>query len=203
MTETETGKILAVIADAYPQYLKGRNPETTVKLWHVLFEAETYAEVNAALLAYISTDEKGFAPAPGKLKAIIADAKVPDNEMTETEAWAKVARATANGLYNSAEEFAKLPETVQQVVGSPAMLREWAMMDAETFQSVAASNFMRSYRARTNYVRETMKLPPAVLEVLGTLSNALKLQDQGQQKLMDGGNTDESGKATASQADGV
>ncbi len=178
MTETETGKILAVIADVYPQYLKGRNPENSIKLWHTLFSEETYREVNAALLAYIATDEKGFPPAPGKLKAIIVDAKMPYNEMTESEAWARVARATADSLYNSAEEFAKLPDTIQRVVGSPAMLREWAMMDAETFHSVAMSNFMRSYRARTCYVRENMKLPPAVKEVLGTLSNAMRLQEQ-------------------------
>lgn len=178
MTETETGKILSVIADVYPQYSKGRNPESAIKLWHTLFTEESYREVNAALMAFISTDEKGFPPAPGKLKAIIADAKVPENEMTETEAWAKVAKAASNSLYNSASEFAKLPETIQHVVGSPAMLREWALMDAETFNSVAASNFMRSYRARVGHVRESMKLPPAVKEVLGTLSETLRISDK-------------------------
>lgn len=178
MTETETGKILSVIADVYPQYSKGRNSESTIKLWHTLFAEESYREVNAALMAFISTDEKGFPPAPGKLKAIIADAKVPENEMTETEAWTKVAKAASNSLYNSASEFAKLPETIQHVVGSPAMLREWALMDAETFNSVAASNFMRSYRARVGHIRESMKLPPAVKEVLGTLSETLRISDK-------------------------
>lgn len=177
MDKTETGKILAVIADVYPQYSKARNPESVIELWQMLFTEESYQEVNAALLAFLSTDEKGFPPAPGKLKAIIADAKMPNNEVTEAEAWAMVAKATRNSLYNSAEEFAKLPETVQRVVGSPSMLREWAMMDSETLNSVAASNFMRSYRARVGHVREAMKLPPSVKQALGALSNALRMPE--------------------------
>lgn len=177
MDDVETSQILAVIADVYPQYSKGRNPESAIKLWQTLFAEESYQEVNAALLAFISTDEKGFPPAPGKLKAIIADAKLPDSETTEAEAWAMVAKATRNSLYHSAEEFARLPETVQRVVGSPSMLREWAMMDSETLNSVAASNFMRSYRARVWHVRESMKLPPSVKQALGALSSALRMPE--------------------------
>ncbi|MGN1367382.1 MAG: replicative helicase loader/inhibitor [Aristaeellaceae bacterium] len=177
MNEIETGKILSVIADVYPQYSKGRNPESTITLWRTLFSEESYQEVNAALLYYLSTDEKGFPPAPGKLKAIIADAKLPDSGTTETEAWAMVARATRNSIYNSREEFNRLPEEIQRVVGSPAMLREWAEMDTETFNSVVSSNFMRSYRARIGHVREAMKLPPAVKEVLGSAVSAMRMPD--------------------------
>ena len=88
-----------------------------------------------------------------------------------------VQKATRNSLYNADKEFAALPEDVQRSVGSPSVLREWAMMDTETLNSVVASNFMRGYRARAVQVREMQKLPPAVREVFGLLGDTFRLPE--------------------------
>ena len=177
MTIKEAAKLIAVIAEVYPRFMDGRNIETTVSLWHKIFAGDAYAEVEAAFFAFVSTDEKGFPPAPGALRALLNKLKQPEGETTETEAWAMVQKATRNSIYNADKEFAALPEDVQRSVGSPAVLREWAMMDTETLNSVVASNFMRGYRARAVQVREMQKLPPAVREVFGLLGDALRLPE--------------------------
>lgn len=126
MTELEAGKIVAIIAEAYPRFLDGRSIENTVTLWHRIFEADPYPEVEAAFFAFVSSDEKGFPPAPGALRAILDKLRKPKDETTETEAWALVRKACGNSLYNAAEEFEKLPADIQRCVGSPSQLRDWA-----------------------------------------------------------------------------
>lgn len=177
MTIKETAKLIAVIAEVYPRFMDGRNIQSTVTIWQKIFSGDGYAEVEAAFFAFVSTDEKGFAPAPGALRALLNKLRQPQGETTETEAWAMVQKATRNSIYNADKEFAALPEDVQRSVGSPSVLREWAMMDTETLNSVVASNFMRGYRARAVQVREMQKLPPAVREVFGLLTDAFRMPE--------------------------
>jgi hypothetical protein len=177
MTEVETGRLIAVIAEIYPRFLDGRNIESTVSLWQKIFARDSYKEVEAALFAFVSTDEKGFPPAPGAIRSLLNKLQQPEGETTETEAWAMVQKATRNSIYNADKEFAALPEDVQRCVGSPSTLREWAMMDTETLNSVVSSNFMRGYRARAVQVREIQKLPPAVREVFGILGDAFRMPE--------------------------
>lgn len=79
------------------------------------------------------------------------------------------------GLYNAREEYDKLPPVVQCVVGSSSQLKEWAMMDAETVQSVVASNFQRSYMARAERERERMALPSAVRETVSKIAGQMSI----------------------------
>lgn len=182
MTEVETSRLIAVVAEIYPRFLDGRNIANTVSLWQKIFASDSYREVEAALFAFVSTDEKGFPPAPGAIRALLNKLQKPEGETTETEAWSMVQKATRNSLYNAAQEFAALPEDVQRCVGSPATLREWAMMDSDELNTVVASNFMRGYKARAVQVREMQKLPPAVREVFGLIGDALKLPDSTPKK---------------------
>lgn len=177
MNKIETAKLIAVIAEVYPRFMDGRNIESTVILWQKIFANDAYAEVEAAFFAFVSTDEKGFPPAPGAIRSMLNKLKLPQGETTEAEAWEMVQKATRNSIYNADKEFAALPEDVQRCVGSPATLREWAIMDSETLNSVVASNFMRSYRARAVQVREMQKLPPAVREVFGLIGDAFRMPE--------------------------
>jgi predicted small lipoprotein YifL len=98
-------------------------------------------------------------------------------EMTEQEAWALVSKAIRNSAYNSAEEFAKLPPVVQRLVGSPSQLREWGQMDSDTVNSVVASNFQRSYRARAKNERDYLALPSSVKSYMAALADGMKMPE--------------------------
>lgn len=178
MTKIESARLIAVISEVYPRFMDGRNIETTVALWQKIFACDSYAEVEAAFFGFVSTDEKGFPPAPGAIRAILNKLRNPEGETTETEAWEMVQKATRNSIYNADREFAALPEDVQRCVGSPSTLRDWAIMDIETLNTVVASNFMRGYRARAVQVREMQKLPPAVREVFGLIGDAFKMPQE-------------------------
>ena len=179
MTDTETLKILAVLRGAYPAFyrdMQRKEAERVAALWAEMFREEPYEIVAAAVKALIVCDEKGYPPHIGAVKARIRQITAPQ-EMTEAEAWGLVNKAISRSIYNSRQEFEKLPKLIQGVVGGPSQLRDWAVMDADTVQSVVASNFQRSYRARAASDREYKALPPEVRAILDVTAGKLALKE--------------------------
>ena len=168
MTREDTIKILAVLRGAYPAFYRDitkQEAESTIALWMSMFDEEPYELVGAAVKAFIAGDSKGFPPSIGQVKERIRQITQPE-EMTEQEAWALVSKALRNSTYGSAEEFAKLPPEVQAVVHDPGQLKQWAMAEADEVETVIASNFMRSFRAKQKATKEYMALPTEVKRLM-------------------------------------
>lgn len=164
MTRQETGIIMDILTAAYPTFYAGRNApdiRATLNLWAEMFADDDVRIVAAAVKALIASDNRGFPPVIGAVKDRVRRVTHPD-ELTEQEAWALVAKALGNSSYNAEEEFRKLPPVVRAVVHDPGQLREWAAMDRATVQSVVASNFQRSFRAKATAAREYDMLPEDV-----------------------------------------
>ena len=177
MTLEEAGAVMDILTVAYPQFFKNHTDGEKLmasRLWAEMFADDALPIVLSAVKSHIATDAKGFPPHIGAIKAAIVKLKRPD-EMTEQEAWSLVANAIRNGIYGSEREFEALPPAVQKVVGSPVNLREWAMMDSDKVQSVVASNFMRSFRARAASEREMLALPSDVRRTMEQLSEGAKV----------------------------
>lgn len=158
MDMKETKRILADITAMYPSFIKDRDPRVLSLVWQQVFANTPYPLVNQALYAFFSTDVKGFPPTPGALNAFIR--KIQQlNAPSEDEAWIKVYKAISRGLYNSREEFDKLPPDIRKIVGSPRMLYEWAQMDSSEVNGVIAACFKRSWRARQELKQELLLIP--------------------------------------------
>lgn len=185
MTKTETAQILAVLQANYPDNFRDKSEtmrEATVNLWHSVFERDPYQLVSAAVMAYIQTSTERFMPNVGIIREQIRKLTEPES-MSEAEAWGLVKNALRNGLYGYHEEYEKLPTLIRRCVGSENTLREWAMTDGETVDSVIASNFQRSYRAISKSEAEWAKLPPGFREDMKRLSG----QMFGRLEITDGG----------------
>lgn len=143
MLREETAKLLMMIQGAYPNY-KPDNKTVTINTWNLALSDISFDLAQKAFLAYLRADTKGFAPTPGQLIALVRELNTP-KQLNELEAWSLVEKAIRNSIYNSQEEFSKLPPLVQKAVGSPNVLRLWAA-DGSYSEQVASSNFMRSYR---------------------------------------------------------
>lgn len=166
MNKKEANRVLALLNANYPDTFKDMSDDAyrmKINLWATAFQAEPFEMVSAAVMAYITNNTARFAPNIGQIKEQIRALTHPE-EMTEGEAWARVQAAIRNSGYGAAEEFAKLPPTVQKVVGSPANLREWGLMPSETVNSVVASNFQRGYRTIMAREAAQEKTPPEIRE---------------------------------------
>ena len=63
------------------------------------------------------------------------------------------------------ESFDGLPKAIRKAVGSAASLKELAQMDIATFESVAGSNFMRTYNAAVRREETQERMPTITSEI--------------------------------------
>ena len=174
MTKRDTVGLMAMLETAYPAFYAKQNAQQrmeAVNLWAELFAGDPAPLVYAAVKTIIVSGG-AFPPSIGDIKAKMYDLSEPA-ALSETEAWALVSKAVHNGIYGAVEEFAKLPPAVQTAVGRPEQLREWAMMDEETLQSVVGSNFMRGYKTTIRRERETAMIPDSVKVLLDGVTRAM------------------------------
>ena len=161
MTREETTKILAVLQAAYPMFYRNQTRQQmqdTVLLWEDVFSDKDYNLVKAAVKALITTRTETFPPNVGSVIDMIQKITVP--ELSPLDAWGYVSRALRNGIYGAEEEWAKLPECVRKAI-TPEQIREWAS-DNEYKESVASSNFMKSYIQSRKTARELEMMPDEI-----------------------------------------
>ena len=167
MNKAEMTKILMIIKMTYPRYYISTNENEInlqVDIWHELFKDDPYKLVEQAIKALMCTLK--FPPTVADVKEKIAlITQLPG--MSEMEAWGKVKGAMSS--YHSQECFDGLAPILQRIVGSPSQLREWAVMDTDTVNSVVQSNFMRSYKALAAKEKEYTALPTSAKVLMNKL----------------------------------
>ncbi len=175
MTREETVKIIRIMCDSYPNY-KPNNISEMVDVWCMMLEDYNYNQISVALKAYVTSNTSGFAPSIGELIAKIQMISQPQ-ELNEMEAWSLVSKALRNGTYGAVEEFSRLPPTVQEAVGNPDNLRNWATSDYKAIETVIQSNFIKTYRSVTSRAEEIKRVPAEIQKLIEKVNqNSLKAQ---------------------------
>lgn len=85
MTRRETGIIMDILATAYPRFYAGPDAPDPVKamnLWAELFAHDDVEVVAAAVKSLIETDQKGFPPNIGQVKAKMQEINMPVKALT-------------------------------------------------------------------------------------------------------------------------
>ncbi len=168
MDKTETAKIMAVLRAAYPGYYRNTSDadaKTAINLWHMMLGHHPCRLVEAAVHSHIASSK--WPPTIAEVAEEISNLTRPA-ALTELEAWGLVTKALSNSGYEAKAEFDALPEAIQRVLGSPATLREWAVLPVKEVQTVVASNFQRSYRAKVEADRKYSVLPATVKDMMAT-----------------------------------
>ena len=158
MNRNEMALILDKARAFYPAFFEKKTDEALLeiaKAWAELFAGISAAVFAKAFQATILSSK--FFPTPSEVcEKLGATAK--QAELTEQEAWGLVREAIKRGRSDNGAAWDSLPSQVQRAVGNAGVLRDWALMDAGTVNSVIASNFMRSYRMVTE--RQEAARPP-------------------------------------------
>lgn len=168
MTYEETNEILRILRLNYPNSFKGLSDDDTfayLDLWATAFIDDPVDLVTAAVKSIIYADTREFAPNIAQVKKKMNELRNP-KQMAEQEAFEMIRRACSNANYHAQKEFEKLPSVLQRIAGSPQQLKEWALMDSQTFNSVVASNIQRSYKAIAKQEYEQSMLPNEIKKKL-------------------------------------
>lgn len=177
MTFDDARALMKIMKAEWPQSFRGlsrEDAEAKLHLWAEMFADDDVTLVGLAVKSIITAGGHEFAPQIGEVKATMRKLQQP-NAMTEAEAWAQVKRAVCRSGYNSVEEYAKLPLELQKLVGSPSQLRDWAMMDVDTLDSVIGSNFQRSYRQRAKEMADWAAIPADVKAAIRGVADRMAL----------------------------
>ena len=177
MNREETKAIMAILKAGYPNFYKdmsAKDATSIINLWSTMFTDDPAHVVTEAVKSLMCTLK--FPPTIADVKEKISLITQPC-QMSEMEAWQMV--KSAINYYNAAQTFERLPPILRRIIGSPNQLREWAIMEAETVNSVVQSNFMRSYKAVVAQEKERAMLPESTKQMIAGLAERMALTDGG------------------------
>jgi len=169
--------ILNIIKVAYPRFYSNvtkQEADDAVNLWSIMFADDDAKVVTEAVKAMIATL---------KYPPTIADVKekirliTTEEQMTELEAWNIVYGAICCANYYAEDCFERFPEVIKRVVGTPKNLRDWALMEPATINSVIQSNFMRSYTSKVKHVNEIAMMPTSTKIMMEGIADKLKITE--------------------------
>jgi hypothetical protein len=160
MNRDETKKLLELISVYYPNF-NPKDKSATLNAWAAMLPDVSYESMVEALKAFVRTSDSQFAPNIGQLLARLDS--IQNGDIDDGEAWNLVYRAICNSAYNAEEEFAKLPEDIQETLHDPSQLREWAISDINgNALQVIHSNFLKAFGQVKQRRKDTRRLTPEI-----------------------------------------
>lgn len=170
MTKTEALELVFTVRAGYPVYYRNVQQselEAMADLWVAVLEGYTYEECFMAVTTYLRSGKKEILQSPGQVVDEIETlraASKPEGTLTAIEAWERYVRpAIREGLHYADEDFAKMPEVVQEAIHSPGYLQELASEPSETIDSVERSNFLnRLYPIAVMRRQDSARMPVSV-----------------------------------------
>ena len=142
MQRGEIARVLAVLSEMYDITIS----ELSTEIWFNTLRDFDIKDVERATIQYMRTGH--YKPKPADIIDLIISDKLAQAEqpaeLSAEKAWSMVYKAICNSTYNSVKEFEKLPDIVQQAVGSADNLRGFAI-DNNFNLGVAQSNFIRAF----------------------------------------------------------
>ena len=172
MTNNEIAMVFDQLKYIYPSYL-GRLSETEMAgltdAWAVFFCEDDPKIFITAMQACAVTCK--FFPSIAEVREKIVNLTQPEM-CTEQEAWGLVRKALSYGYSNTMGAWESLTPEIQRAVGSPTVLRDWAIMDLDELNTVIASNFMRSYRVIVTREEKYRPLPSPIRDQIKALAES-------------------------------
>lgn len=164
--------ILKILKTAYPRFyanITKQEAEDMIGLWVDMFKAENPDLVITAVKDLINTFQ--FPPTIADVKNAMY--KLTNNTASPLELWNELDKATRNCLYKEREVFESLSEPVKRFLGSPAQLRELALGDKNTFQTVTKGQFLKQIEIIQQREKEDKMMLPETKAILQQLKGAV------------------------------
>lgn len=181
MTLDETYQIMGLLQLAYPSYYRQMDKATAhaaAVLWQEMFADDDFHEVQGAIKILMATRVESYPPSIGSVKEKLAQIRMgaSGSDMTAQDAWVLVDKAVRGLDFMAPEKaFDKLPGPVQRAVGSPSVLKEWAMGDEDEFMTVIYSQFLKAFAIHQKREREMAAIPASVRSVIAGVADRMAL----------------------------
>lgn len=166
MTKKETAIIMDILQAAYPRFYINQSPEDKKRalfLWSAMFENVNIEVCKYAVYRVI--EQLKYPPTPADVLEKIKE--IQDiNESTDIELWNEALKAIKEGMYFTQEKFNKLSAPVKKFFGGPSNIKEYALMDIQTVNSVIKGQFLKQIKSVIQKEEEREKLPNNIKKLL-------------------------------------
>lgn len=179
MKRSETIQIIALLAGNYESIANKTNSQKQlmVNTWQ---ECLGDLEYNLILQAVKKTIiESPYPPTIHEIRKNAIELINPTTKKTGIEAWNEAIGMISNGLYMTEEQFNNHSPEVKRFFGSVNQVKQLAMVDMETINTVAKGQFLKQYDILLQRDREEKILPEPMKEMIEGLANKFALSEGG------------------------
>lgn len=169
MTREDTKAVFAVIRTAFPAfYSKHTSEDLTliIDLWSEMFAGDDVNVVKYALHKIIGSAK--FPPSIGEIKEVMRELmQTATNEATDEELWHILKDALKDGIWGAQAAFDSFPPILKRYCGGPSTIRDLAVMDTETLNSVYHGQFLKQIKIIRNREENLRDMPDEVRTLIG------------------------------------
>lgn len=178
MSRTEMVQIITLLAGNYETIANKSQQQRELMLntWYECLGDLDYKLVLQAVKKTII--ESPYPPTIHDIRKNAIELINPTTKKTAIEAWNEAIGMISNGLYMTEEQFNTASPEVKKFFGNVRQVKELAMLDSDTVNTVTKGQFLKQYDILVQRDREEKMLPEQMKEMIEGLANKFALSER-------------------------
>ena len=178
MNRTEMVQIITLLAGNYETIANKSQQQRELMLntWYECLGDLDYKIVLQAVKKTII--ESPYPPTIHEIRKNAVEMVNPTTKRTAIEAWNEAIGMISNGIYMTEEQFNTASPEVKKFFGNVRQVKELAMLDSDTVNTVTKGQFLKQYEILVQRDREEKMLPEPMKEMITGLANKFALPER-------------------------
>lgn len=178
MNRTEMVQIITLLAGNYETIANKSQQQRELMLntWYECLGDLDYKIVLQAVKKTII--ESPYPPTIHEIRKNAVELINPTTKRTAIEAWNEAIGMISNGIYMTEEQFNTASPEVKKFFGNVRQVKELAMLDSDTVNTVTKGQFLKQYDILVQRDREEKMLPEPMKEMITGLANKFALPER-------------------------
>lgn len=175
MNKKETIQVITLLAGNYNS-IADKSKEQKQMMINTWYECLGDLDYELVLQAVKKTIiESSYPPTIHEIRKNAMELIKPSTQRTAIEAWTEAYSMICNGLYMTKDEFDMASPEVKRFFGNVAQVRELAMTDTKTVNTVTKGQFLKQYEIIVEREKQQKLLPKQMQDIIGQLANKMDI----------------------------
>ena len=175
MTEKETIQVITLLAGNYNSISEKTKEQKRVMIntWQECLGDLDYKLVLQAVKKTII--ESPYPPTIHEIRKNVIELVNPTTQRTAIEAWGEAYKMICNGGYMTQEEFEQHSPEVKSFFGSVRQVKELALTDAKTVNTVTKGQFLKQYDILVEREKQQKLIPESMKQIISGLVEKMQV----------------------------
>ncbi len=180
MNKQETAQVITLLAGNYSSISDKTKEQKQMMLntWQECLGDLDYKVVLQAVK--MSIINSPYPPTIHEIRKNAIEILKPNEKRSAIEAWEEAHKMISNGIYMTAEEFEKASPEVKKFFGNVRQVKELAMTDSDTVNTVTKGQFLKQYEILVERENARKMLPEKWLKITAQLAEKMSVKQIGE-----------------------